>query len=109
MMRMNPSWLIAVLLGLWMAGQAIESTAQPRIGGGEAQVQKGRDKPPKTPRCADIEETCPIAGQARWCVCRQGGGEKTVQCGCKPGASPGGREPSSPGSPGGSRGSPPAR
>jgi len=47
--------------------------------------KKKKPKPVVTPKCDDIEQTCGTPGDARWCTCKQGSSQKTVQCGCKGG------------------------
>lgn len=51
----------------------------------QGKKKKKKPKPIVTPKCGDIEQICGTPGDARWCTCKEGGSQRTVQCGCKGG------------------------
>lgn len=68
-----------------------ETGIEPTFTSGPMVEKGGKKKKPKpvvTPKCDDIEQTCGTPGDARWCTCKQGSSQKTVQCGCKGGGAP---------------------
>jgi hypothetical protein len=89
----------SVIFAAGKGGAGIDHRPQ---AGPMTQKGKGKGKKKKKPqhvtKCQDIEQTCGTPGDARWCSCKEGGSEKTVQCGCKGGGATG--APSTPQTPG---------